>query len=214
MGTKKLKNILNKLFNIFPYLERVAAYAGPKDILDKNISELIELKNAGLTMLYLGIESGSDHILENVKKGVNTQEMIEAGQRVVKVGIELSCMIISGLGGQQFWRQHALESARVINAINPDFLAFLTLLVEEGTLLSKEIKNGEFKLLPPEQVVEETKRMLENLQLANCVFRSNHPSNYLTLKGILNKDKDRLLTILMEVQQSKNEYRPEGWRVL
>lgn len=214
IDTPVLKDIIERLYIEFKDLERVTAYAGPKDILAKSDSELLELRNAGLTMLYLGVESGSAQVLENVKKGVNPEEMIQAGQKVMKAGFKLSCMLISGLGGKELCKDHALESARVISAINPHYLALLTLLVEPGTVLCKQVDRGEFKLLEPLEVVEETRLMVENFQLENCVFRSNHPSNYVNLSGILNQDKEKLLAILKNAQENEDHLRPEGWRGL
>lgn len=213
METRQLKDILQRLYAGFPDLERVTCYAGPKDLLAKGEDELLTLRKAGLTMLYLGVESGSPRVLQNVKKGVTPEEMIRAGQRARGAGFQLSCMIISGLGGKEFWEEHAVESARVISAIDPEYFALLTLLVEEGTALYKQVRRGEFDLLQPNEVIDETKLMLENVELSDCVFRSNHPSNYLSLKGTLNKDRDKLLDILTRAQQAQIALRPEGWRL-
>ena len=147
METSKLKTIINILFKEFYYLERVSAYAGPKDILAKSDAELIELREAGLEMLYLGVESGSNQVLKDIKKGVSAEEMIAAGQKAIKAGFTLSCMIISGMGGQSLWQEHGIESAKVISAINPKYFAILTLLVEDASPLAKKVQNGEFLLL-------------------------------------------------------------------
>ncbi|MGI6227590.1 MAG: radical SAM protein [Peptococcales bacterium] len=214
MDALELKNLVERLYIEFPYLERVTSYAGPKDILAKTENELRELRKAGLTMLYLGVESGNAQVLKNVKKGVTPREMVEAGQKAIKAGFKLSCMIISGLGGKELWEEHALDSAKVISEINPDYFALLTLLVEEETSLYNQVEQGKFELLKPNEVISETKLMLENLELSDCVFRSNHPSNYLSLKGVLNKDKDRLVDVLAQAQQEQFKLRPEGWRGL
>lgn len=214
IDTPVLKDIVKGLYAKFSDLERVTAYAGPKDILAKSDSELLELRNAGLTMLYLGVESGSAQVLKNVKKGVSPEEMIQAGQRVIKAGFKLSCMVISGLGGKEHWEEHAIESARVISAIDPDYFALLTLLVEQGTVLYAQVNKGEFILLEPQEVVEETKLMLKNIELTDCTFRSNHPSNYVNLKGVLNDDKEILLAILNKAQENEENFTPEGWRGL
>jgi radical SAM superfamily enzyme len=152
-------------------------------------------------------------VLQQVRKGVTAQEMITAGVRVRQAGILLSCMLISGLGGTTHWREHALESARVISAINPEYLGLLTLLVEENTPLHRQISQGLFQLLPPEAVLEETSLLLENLQVTDCTFRSNHPSNYLNLSGVLNRDKEQLLAQIQAARQ-EGRLRPEGWRAL
>lgn len=214
MDTRLLVEIIQRLYLEFNHLERVTAYAGPNDILRKTDKELEELRSSGLTMLYLGVESGSTQVLKNIKKGVTPEKMIEAGQKAIRAGFQLSCMIISGLGGKELWKEHALESAKVISAIDPDYLALLTLLVEEGTELYSQVESGTFSLLSPEEVIDETKLFLDNLELTDCVFRSNHPSNYITLKGILNRDKDKLITILTKAQEDEIEFKPEYWRVL
>ncbi|KJS88770.1 MAG: hypothetical protein JM58_00385 [Peptococcaceae bacterium BICA1-8] len=203
METEKLLAIIDNLYRQFPKLRSVSCYAGPRDILAKNEDQLLALKDAGLRILYLGVESGSSEILRNVNKGVSADQMIEAGQKVKKCGIKLSCMIISGLGGQSLWEAHAVESAKVINSISPRFLSLLTLYIDEGTVLEKEIDAGNFKLLSPRQVLEETKLMLENLQVNNCIFRSNHASNYIALEGILNKDKAKLIKQVNAALNSK-----------
>jgi len=209
MGTEKLLTIIEDLYKQFPKLRSVTCYAGPRDILAKSEDQLLALKDAGLKMLYLGVESGSTEILRNVNKGVIADEMIEAGQKVKKCGIKLSCMIISGLGGQSLWETHAVESAKAINSISPRFLSLLTLYIDEGTVLEKDVDAGSFKMLSPRQVLEETKLMLENLQVNKCIFRSNHASNYIALKGTLSKDKAKLIKQVTDALNSK-EFRPEG----
>lgn len=213
MKTEKLKNIVEGLYRDFPSLERVTAYAGPRDILEKSMEELKKLHSSGIAMLYLGIESGSAQILKDINKGVTPEEMIEAGQKARKAGFKLSCTIILGLGGTELWREHAYETARVINAIQPEYLGALTLMVEENTPLIRKIKNKEFQLLRPLEIIDELREMISNFQLENCIFRSNHASNYLALKGTLNKDKDKLLFTLNEAKKlGEKVFRPEGWR--
>lgn len=213
LETSLLLEILAVLYREFPSLERVSVYGGPQDILGKTPEELESLRQAGLQLVYLGVETGSDTVLQQVRKGVTAEEMITAGVRVRQAGILLSCMLISGLGGTTHWREHALESARVISAINPEYLGLLTLLVEENTPLHRQISQGLFQLLPPEAVLEETSLLMENLQVTGCTFRSNHPSNYLNLSGVLNRDKEQLLAQIQAARQ-EGRLRPEGWRAL
>ncbi|SMP59009.1 radical SAM protein [Anoxynatronum buryatiense] len=213
LETPLLLEILTTLYREFPALERVSLYGGPGDMLGKTPEELASLHKTGLQLVYLGVESGSDTVLQQVRKGVTSEEMITAGVRVREAGIHLSCMLISGLGGTTHWEEHALESARVISAINPEYLGLLTLLVEDNTPLHRQIQQGSFHLLPAEKVLAETRLLLENLQVTDCTFRSNHPSNYLNLAGVLNQDQQRLLAEIQEAGE-QGRLRPEGWRAL
>lgn len=213
--SKLLEGIVQKLYKDFPNLERVTAYAGPRDILEKTEEELKKLQASGITMLYLGVESGSEEVLKLINKGVTAQEMIEAGQKARKAGFALSCTIILGLGGRVLRQEHAQETARVINGIEPEYLGALTLMVEDITPLASQVRRGEFNLLEPKEIIDELSEIIHNLDLKNCVFRSNHASNYLALKGILNQDKEMLLNILNDAKKVGDKaFRPEGWRGL
>jgi len=215
IDTEKLIDIVKKLYNEFPNLERVTAYAGPRDILEKSEEELKDLNASGITMLYLGVESGSSRVLKNINKGVTPEEMVEAGRKVRKAGFQLSCTIILGLAGKELWLEHARETALVINKIQPEYLGALTLMVEDITSLAAQVRRGEFNLLEPKEIIEEQYQLISNLDLTNCVFRSNHASNYLALKGVLNKDKDKLLRLLTDAKKNGEKvFRPEGWRGL
>ena len=214
LKTSELRDILLKIKELFPICERVGIYSAPKDILRKTVEELKELKECGLGIAYLGIESGSDRILDSIKKGVTSSEMIEAGKRISDSGIKLSATLISGIGGKDNWEEHAKESARVINAINPDYLGLLTLLVEPGTEMYNLVNAGSFELLKPEEVMLETRELIKNLNLRNCVFRSNHASNYFVLEGTLPYDKESLLRQLDEILNSVDDFRHEFYRSL
>ena len=193
LKTDYLKQILIKIRELFPECERVGIYSAPKDILRKTKEELKELHELGLGIAYLGIESGSEQILKTINKGVTSEHMIEAGKKMVESGIKLSVTLISGLGGQELWEEHAIESARVVNEINPHYLGLLTLMVEPEVEMYQDIRSGKLKLLTPEQVMLETQLLIENLNVKGCVFRSNHASNYIPLEGTLPQDKERLL---------------------
>ncbi|EOD00593.1 radical SAM protein [Caldisalinibacter kiritimatiensis] len=214
LKTEKLKQILHKINELFPECQRVGIYSAPKDILRKSLEELIELHRLGLKIAYLGVESGSPNILNFIKKGVTPKDMIEAGKKIIASGIKLSVTLISGLGGRQNWKEHAIESAKVINEIDPHYLALLTLLVHPNTELYRQIQNGEFTLLTPNEVMLETKELIKNLNVTNCIFRSNHASNYLPLAGTLPKDKNLLLKTLNNAVNEKYDYRDELFRSL
>lgn len=191
--TPDLVKILEAIKEIFPECERVGIYGSPRSVLLKSKDELLKLRSLGLGIIYFGLESGSDKVLNNIKKGVNSKDMVEAGRQVMDSGIELSVTLISGIGGKADSEVHALESAKVINQIKPNYLGLLTLLLEDGTELKQEVEDGKFKLLTSHEVLLETKLLIENLELENCVFRSNHASNYLSLKGKLSEDKAVLI---------------------
>ena len=184
------------LDKIFPGLERIAMYAGPKDILKKSLDELKQIRASNIQMLYLGVESGSDKILKAVHKGVTAQEMVEAGRKALQAGFELSVTVITGLGGTALWEEHAIKTGEIISQIDPTYLSALTLMPLPHTILYDQIKQGKFVV--PDQMLffKEMKLLLENLELNNCVFRCNHATNYLPLRGVLNRDRDALVAIL------------------
>lgn len=214
LKTENLKEILIYIKELFPECERVGVYSAPKDILRKSLDELKELYNLGLKIAYLGVESGDDSILEDIKKGVTSSEMIEAGKKIKESGIKLSVTLISGIGSREKLKQHAIESARVINEINPDYLGLLTLLVEPGTEMYEKVKKGEFELLNPQEVMIETRELIKNLNLSGCIFRSNHASNYIPLEGTLPTDKERLIGLIDDVLDGKYRFKGEYNRSL
>lgn len=210
--TETLKKVLIKIKELFPECKRITSYATPKDILRKTTEELKELKNLGLYMLYMGVESGSDNVLDYVEKGATAKEIIEAGIKAKDAGFNLSATLISGLGGRANWKEHAVESAKVINAIKPDYLGLLTLMVESDTKLYEDIHKNNFSILNPEEVMLETRELIKNLNVNNCVFRSNHASNYVSLRGTLCEDKENLLNTIDKVLEGKFGYKQENYR--
>ncbi|PAB59421.1 radical SAM protein [Anaeromicrobium sediminis] len=215
LKTEDLKAILEKIKELFPECERIGIYSAPKDIIRKSVEELKLLKSLGLGIAYLGIESGSDKILKYIKKGVTSDEIIEAGKKMIEAGIKLSATLISGIGSDENLEEHAIESARVINEIQPDYVGLLTLLIQQGTELYDQVQRGEFKLLSPQEVMRETKILIENLHIdEKCVFRSNHASNYVSLAGTLPEDKQNLINILDENLKRPYDVKEELFRRL
>ena len=196
--TEELIKIFQAINEIFPECERVGIYGSPKSLLLKSEDELDKLKELGLGIIYLGLESGSDKVLKDIKKGVTSQEMIEAGKKIKDSEIELSVTLISGIGGKEDSKEHAIESAKVLNQMQPDYIGLLTLLLEEGTELYKDVQSGKFQLLDPKEILLETKNLVKNLEIENCIFRSNHASNYLSLRGTLMEDKELILDQIEE----------------
>ncbi len=214
ISMEKLRIILKAIREIFPECQRVGIYGSPKSILIKSIEDLKELRDLGIGIVYLGIESGSDKILKEVNKGVTSQEIIIAGKKVKDCEIKLSVTLISGLGGKENIEEHGLKSALVISQINPDYLGFLTLMIEPDTKLYDKVQNGDFKLLNPQEVMEEMKIFIENVNVENTVFRSNHASNYVSLKGTLPLDKEKILNTINNALNDSNSYKSEFLRGL
>ena len=205
LSTSRLLAILAELKAKFPRLQRVSCYASPKSILLKTPEELQALKVAGLKLVYYGMESGSEQILANVKKGVTASESIQAGQNIVQSGIKLSLMVIIGLGGVPLSTEQAQATAKAINLIKPQMLSALTLMLYRGSELLDSFEAGKFEPLNPYQIMLELAELVRAIELpggSHCIFRSNHISNYVQLAGNLPADKERLLT---EIEQAAKE---------
>ena len=208
-----LVKILERIKLDFPKVERITAYARASDVCRKSVAELIELKEHGLEMVYMGAESGNETILKNVCKGIGCKELIEASDMLKQSGIKLSVTFISGLGGKEMLEEHALDSAKLTNRMNPEYVGFLTLMLEDDVPIMQDIRAGRLTLLKPAEVVEEMQIYLTNVDSEGSVFRSTHASNYFMLKGTLNGDRDKMLAILDEVNKRK-AYRPDFIRGL
>ena len=208
-----LAALLEKLREAFPRLRRVSCYASPQALAVRSIEEMTTLRELGLTLYYLGIESGHDTVLERLVKGVDAAEMIRvAGE----AGVKLSTMILLGAGGRELSEDHARESARVVNAIQPRFVSTLVMTPVEGTPLWDEARRGEVDELAPIELARELRTFLAALELEGTVFRSNHASNYLALAGSLPRDRDRLVAVLDAALADPDQasFRPEWSRGL
>lgn len=197
LPTERLLKILSVLKKYFPHLERVSSYSAPRDILGKSVEELTELRQAGLTLLYYGMESGDARTLKDIRKGVNDKQSIEAGKRVIASGMQLSIMIILGIAGKEGSTRHALATAHAINEIKPTMLSALSLMLYRGSELKEQFERGEFHPLTPAQLMEELKLIMEHVDLPeseHMIFRSNHVSNYIRLAATLPRDKEQLMS--------------------
>lgn len=194
--TEDLLTVLKAIEQLFPECERVSSYASARDLLLKSPEELTALKGAGLDMIYLGLESGSERILKKINKGVTVAESIEGCQKAKKAGIRLSITQICGLDGPEGMEENARESARALSVINPEYIGLMTLTLRRGTPLTKDFEAGRFKRLTPRQLVEEMRLLVQDLDSEGSVLRSNHISNYVQLKGTLNRDKAAMLKAL------------------
>ena len=191
--TDDLVQILGLIYGLFPECQRVTCYASPTSLQIKSEEELRLLREKGLKMVYMGLESGCDAVLERMDKGHTAAQIIAAGQKARRSGLQLSVTAISGLGSRELWREHAVETAQAFNAMNPEYIGLLTLMVEPGTPLEKWVREGSFYVLKPVEVMQEMELFLQHIDSHGSVFRMNHASNYLTLKGTLNQDRERLL---------------------
>lgn len=209
--TEDLLYILEKIHELYPECERISAYGAPADVNLKTDEELARLKAAGLDMIYMGAESGDDEVLKHVKKGVTSEEIISAGIKLKKANMIVSITLISGLGGKERVYEHAVNSAKVISAIKPEYVGFLTLMVEPGTELYDEYREGKFELLGPVEVMQELKVFIENVDSEGTVFRANHASNYVPLKGTFNKDNKKMLKQIDDAEKA-GVFRPEIYR--
>ena len=191
--TSDLVSILDLIYGLFPECERVTSYASPGSIHAKSEDDLRLLRSKGLTMLYMGLESGCDAVLEKMTKGHTVAAIVEAGQKVRRCGFALSVTAISGLGSKELLRDHAIGTAQALSQMNPEYIGLLTLMVERGTPLAKWVSEGSFQVLDAVDVLRETALFLQHIDSEGSVFRMNHASNYLTLKGTLNDDREALL---------------------
>lgn len=200
LKTDKLIRILDRISELFPECERVGIYGRSTDILRKTEEELELLVNHGLKIVYVGAESGSDDILKSVNKSVTRDEIRESVRHAEKAGLMTSVTFISGLGGKDMWREHAIKSGRLISEMGASYVSLLTLMLDSEAPIQKEITEGKFRLLSPTEVIEETKLLLESVEPWDTdkitIFRSNHASNYLSLKGNLPVDVNSMITTL------------------
>ncbi len=204
MKTEHLLKILEKLYHNFPNLQKVTTYAGPKSTLSKSMTELKELRAAGLTRAYLGVESGSDAVLSAINKGCTAAQMLKAGQNLVEAGIDLWAILILGLTGQDGdWEEHVLSSAKIINDMKPRHLSAMTFAPAKGTQLGEDVLAGRFKVCTPDQILEECRLLVEHLNVDPLHFTSNHASNYLPLKGGLPEDKEKFLSLIDQALEGK-----------
>lgn len=212
----KLLAILEYLNKKIKGLRRVGIYGNAKSILRKSVEELRELKARKLGIIYLGVETGDEGLLQRVRKGVSYEQMVEAGRRVKEAGITLSVTVLLGLGGVELSSQHALATAKILSEIDPDFASALTLMVVPGTPLYAEMEAGLFKLPSPFQLIEELGIIIANSNFSQCYFTSNHASNYLPIKARLPRDKEAVVNLIHEVISSRNPalLRPEYLRGL
>ncbi len=214
LSQKKLVEILEYLNLRCVRLERIRMYANVGDILRKGVDNLRELRSLGLDMVYIGFESGDDVVLERIKKGANFEETVRASRMLKEAGIENSAMVLLGVGGQDRSREHAYATGKLLTESDPEYVGALSLQLRPGAPIHKEWEEGRFQLPDKFQMIRELEIMVENTDLTNGYFFSNHISNYLPIKAKFPRDKEKVLAQIREVLAKKDEaaLRPDFYR--
>ena len=214
LQTDYMIKIVKYLYEKFPNLERISCYAMPMNLLKKTPEELKKMHEAGLDMLYLGIESGSDIILKKVTKGATSQTIIRACRKAIDTGYILSCMVILGLGGKTYTKEHIRGTAEVLSAVSPHYSAALTLIIEPGVKDEFMTKFGEpFIPISDSEAIDELENLVANINAKNeIIFRANHGSNAYTIKGTFPQDKDSMLEKISWIKKHPEVIRPQGLR--
>ena len=216
MKTEEILKILGKCDDTFPNLKQVSCYACCGDILRKSDEELRKLCEAGLKLVFVGLESGDQDVLDLMNKGASVHDQIEAVVKANRAGIQTSVTVIIGLGGKKRWKQHAINTGKAASAMNPAYFSALTLMVVPNSPLDGMVKRGEFELITdPMELLKELELMIKNIDAPGpVVFRTNHASNYLPLRGTLPRDKEELLRTIESAVSDPSRLRSEAARGL
>ena len=214
LDTKYMIQIVKYVYEKFPNLERVSCYAMPMNLLKKTPEELDAMKKAGLNMLYLGIETGSDILLKKVTKGATAKTIIKSCKKAKDAGFTLSCMVILGIGGSKYSSENARETAKVISEVKPDYVGALTLYLENGIkdeFLTKF--DEEFIQISDSEAINELEELITEINVdGNVVFRANHGSNAYNIAGTFPEDKQAMLDKITWMKEHPEVVRPEGLR--
>lgn len=209
----QLVRICEEAKRLFPKLHRISAYATARDIIMKSPEELQAIYDAGLSLLYIGLESGAPEVLKDIKKDFTADAFVAACRKAKEAGFRLSVTLIAGLSDQADTAAHATATAEVISAVKSNYASYLTLYLEPGAPLYDDLEAGHFALQTPAETLEEIRVFLSHVDADGCVFRSNHPSNYVSLAGTLNRDRARLIETIDHALKDAR-FRPENWRAL
>jgi radical SAM superfamily enzyme YgiQ (UPF0313 family) len=213
---RRMLELLDLLKAELPHLQRISAYANAHSLLRLPQEDLLEIRRHGLELLYLGLESGDDVTLEGIKKGVTVAQQIEGCRKAKAAGFAMSVTAILGIGGEDRTHEHAIGTGKALSAIDPEYIGILSLMLESGTEMTDAVRSGRFIVPKPLDFLRELREIIANIDVSHAVFRSNHASNYLPLRGTLPQDKAALLESLDRVidMGGKARLKPEGWRAL
>ncbi len=211
---KRLLNILKQIEKKLPWVKRVGVYANAKSLKMKSLDELKKLRKHGLKIAYMGLETGDDVTLKNIRKLATAEKMIDMGKKARKAGIKLSITVLLGIAGRERSLIHAKETGRVLSAIDPEYIGALSLMVVPGTSLYNDYEQGTFPILKPEEILNELGVMIANTDLSGGLFHANHASNYLPIKAKLPDDKDHTLKLIGEALKGNVDLKPEHLRAL
>ena len=211
---KRLLKILKEIENQLPWVTRVGLYANAKALKMKTADELKELKSHGAGIFYMGLETGDDLTLKKINKGASSKDMIAMGIKTKQAGIKLSITVLLGIAGPQRSQIHALETGRVLSAIDPDYVGALSLMLIPGTPLYQDYQSGEFHLIDPHEMLAELRTMIASTNLTRGLFHANHASNYLPIRARLPKDKEATLRLIDAALAGNVPLKPEYLRAL
>ncbi|SHL41893.1 Radical SAM superfamily protein [Desulfatibacillum alkenivorans DSM 16219] len=211
---KRLVKFLTEIKRQLPWVTRVGTYANHKSLSMKTLDELKELRELGLKIAYMGLETGDDQTLKHVRKGCDSEKMIAMGQKCREAGIQLSITVLVGLAGRERSQEHAVATGKVLSAIDPEYVGALSLMIVPGTELYKEYEAGDFPILEPEEVLTELGTMIANTNLTNGLFHANHASNYLPIRAKMPEDKEKTLALINKALDGKVALKPEWMRAL
>ncbi len=211
---KRLVTILERIRDRLPWVERIGVYANTKSIKMKTDDQLRDLRDLGVTIAYMGLESGDDKVLAAICKGATAEKMIAMGRKLKAAGIKVSATVLLGLGGRDGSLDHARETGRVLTAMDPDYVGALSLMLIPGTELHDQYEAGEFSLLGPQEMLTELGGMIAATTLTDGLFHANHASNYLPIRARLPRDKEKTLKLISQALQGNIPLKPESMRAL
>ena len=215
MKTEQLADIIRYARSCFPHLERVTVYGSARFVNKKSLDELLTLREAGLNRLHMGMESGDNVVLDKICKGTSSEEIIAAGIKLNQAGIQVSEYYLAGVGGRLYSEQHAINSAKTLNAFCPEFIRLRTFFPVPATPMYDAYKRGDFELQTPHETLREVRLLLENLECEGSVFLSDHSNNYCNVNGLLTRDKGRMISELDELlNYDERIFRPPHQGVL